>query len=354
MKFRLNIFLLLSLLFIVSCDSLVDSTDNSVSGNWSIPVEQVFDGGPGRDGIPAVDNPEFAALSDVNYLKDDDLVIAVKFGQDVKIYPHRILDQHEIVNDELNGHKFAVTYCPLTGTGITWNRVIEGTPTTFGVSGLLYNANLIPYDRNTNSNWSQMLLESVNGELIGTKIETYLALETTWSQIQQIYPAAKVLTTNTGYSKDYSFYPYGDYKTNHDKLIFPVSFEDGRLLRKERVLGVLNQSAKAYWIKAFGDGIKLVNDSIGGKNIIVAGSTAKNFAVAFEKSLSGSNEKLTFAPVQNSLPIIMTDNLGNKYDIFGKVVEGPAIGNSLKPVTNYMSYWFAWAAFYPTTELYRN
>ena len=87
----------------------------------------------------------------------------------------------------------AITYCPLTGTGIGWNRVISGNTTTFGVSGLLFNTNLIPYDRSTDSNWSQMKLECVNGQLLGETIPTFHVVETTWKTWKTMYPNTMVV-----------------------------------------------------------------------------------------------------------------------------------------------------------------
>ena len=88
----------------------------------------------------------------------------------------------------VNDKAVAITYCPLTGTAIGWKGEVNGQETTFGVSGLLYNTNLIPYDRATDSNWSQMLLESVNGELINTPIETFQVIETTWGTWKEVVP----------------------------------------------------------------------------------------------------------------------------------------------------------------------
>ena len=115
--------------------------------SWLIPNNQVFDGGPGKDGIPALVNPPMFDASQAIYLSDNDLVIGYKVGNDARAYPHKILDWHEIINDDINGKPVAIIYCPLTGTAIAWSRFIEGSVSTFGVSGLLYNTNLMPYDR---------------------------------------------------------------------------------------------------------------------------------------------------------------------------------------------------------------
>ena len=167
------------------------------------------------------------------------MVLIIKVGDVVKAYPHPILDWHEIVNDDIQGKKLAITYCPLTGTGIAWNRMLEGSETTFGVSGLLYNTNLMPYDRLTNSTWSQQRLDCVNGQLRGQTAETYTLVETTFETMKKFYPKGLVLNTETGFNRSYGRYPYGDYKINDERLVFPISKEDRRLDLKERTLGVL-------------------------------------------------------------------------------------------------------------------
>ncbi|MBL1215701.1 MAG: DUF3179 domain-containing protein [Ignavibacteriae bacterium] len=346
--------LFFSAILIVGCDNVLDSSSDGVSGEWLIPKDQIFDGGPGKDGIPALQNPELLSISSISYLNDNDLVIIIRFGNTIKVYPHAILDWHEIINDGIDNHKFAITYCPLTGSATAWNRILNGTETTFGVSGLLYNSNLIPYDRATNSNWSQMEVQSVNGSLIGTEAETYSIIETTWKTLKALYPAASVVSTNTGISRNYGSYPYGDYRTNHNSLLFPVSTNDERLDAKLRVLGIVDGSdAIAHQISSFGNENFISNETINGKQIVVIGNSDKNFAAAFYRNVS-DGKQLVFTPLQNMLPIVMEDNEGNKWDFFGRAVEGSRTGEELDSPKAFIAYWFAWAAFYPNTSIANN
>lgn len=330
----------------------VTSGDDQIKRDWLIPVREVYDGGPGKDGIPALVNPQFTAASNVNYLADNDLVIGIKLGNQIRAYPHPILDWHEIVNDDIDDTLLAITYCPLTGSGIAWNRVLgNGLQTTFGVSGLLYNSNLIPYDRASNSNWSQMRLQCVNGELKGQFASTYPIVETTWKTWKEMYPETRVLSSNTGYSRPYGTYPYGDYKTD-PLLIFPISNIDNRLPPKERILGIIAEStSKVYRIGWFPDSVGLMNDSFKNLDIVVVGSNGKNFALSYERKLSDGTA-LTFSPVQNALPVVMIDNEGTKWDLFGKAVAGQRVGLELKPTRSYIAYWFAWGTFFPDAEIH--
>lgn len=328
------------------------TTGGSENDLWSIPVSKVFDGGPGKDGIPALEEPHFIPAVEADYMDEDDLVIGFVQGDDARAYPHRILDWHEIINDRVGDVNISVTYCPLTGTGIGWNREINGSVTTFGVSGLLYNSNLIPYDRLTGSNWSQIMLECVNGSLLGIGIETFALVETTWLTWKDMYPSTKVVSTETGYNRDYGRYPYGNYRTRDDFLIFPVTNEDDRLPNKERVHGILLPgSTRVYPMSLFGDGVTVIQENIDGRNIVVAGSASDNFAVSY---INDPIEEITlsFTPVQDQYPVVMIDQEGNMWDLFGRAVSGPRTGARLEHARSFMGYWFSFAAFYPDVTIY--
>lgn len=310
--------------------------------DWLIPRAQVFDGGPGKDGIPALESPELISPAQATYLESQDLVVGFVDGEKAVAYPHKILDWHEIINDKVGSTSVAITYCPLTGTGIGWSRMVNNVETTFGVSGLLYNTNLIPYDRATDSNWSQMRLDCVNGVLKGEEVVTLPVVETTWATWRQMYPNTEVVSTNTGFSRNYQRYPYGDYRTNNNNIIFPVSNEDDRIPAKDRVLGVIIEgNAKLYPLDVFNERPRLVLDSFAGKLLAVVGSQDQNFVVAYE------TEGKALEAVSDALPVVMRDETGNQYDVFGYAVDGPDAGSRLTPVTSYIGYYFAWQAFYP-------
>ncbi|MEN8203562.1 MAG: DUF3179 domain-containing protein [Bacteroidota bacterium] len=343
-------------LILQACDDEPSGLDNSSASNkddsWSIPRNLVFDGGPGKDGIPALTNPEFIPGLEADYLSDDDLVLGFVAGDEARAYPHKILDWHEIINDQIGEVYISVTYCPLTGTGIGWNRDINGKRTTFGVSGLLYNSNLIPYDRETDSNWSQIRMDCVNGELKGTIIETFPMVETTWKTWQEMYPATRVVSTRTGHSRDYGRYPYGGYRTDHDFLIFPAQQVDVRLPGKERVHGIVfDDRVGVYPFSQFGTEVSVINDNLGGNKVVITGNAKDNFIVSFLND-PGDGTTLSFIAVQDQYPVVLTDTEGNKWDIQGRAVEGPRKGSRLSAVPSFMGYWFSFPAFYPDPTIY--
>lgn len=322
--------------------------------DWLVRKDLVISGGPGRDVIPSIDNPKFLPAEQINFLEDDDLVLAININGHIKAYPHPILDWHEIVNDELEGEKFSLNYCPLTGTGIGWDRIINNEETTFGVSGLLYNSNMIPFDRNTESLWSQLRLECINGDLISERAKNHIFLETSWKTFKQAYPQAEVLTTETGFSRSYGVFPYRDYRENHDYLLFPIAVDDDRLERKERVLVLLfdGQTAVAYSFDSFfGNGIESVFDNVNDQDLIIVGSKEDNFLVAFSTRLKQGGQ-LSFTILDNQLPKLLKDNEGNIWDIFGYAVEGPRLGQRLDQPVQMMGYWFSFGSFYSDLDIY--
>ena len=320
-----------------------NETENT-STEWTIPVNEVLDGGPGRDGIPALENPVMVTAQNASLLSDSDLVLGYKKGNDVRAYQHNILDWHEIVNDNIDNVSLAITYCPLTGTGIGWNRFVDGIETTFGVSGLLYQTNLIPFDRATKSNWSQILGESVNGSLAGKDAELITLVETDWKTWKSMFPNTTVMGLETGFSRTYGTYPYSDYKTNNSLFFFPTP-KDSRLPSKDRVHAIIiGGFAKAYQFSDF-DTTPIIKDTFRDRNYLLVGNA--NFIASFE--LDATQNALEFEYIfDGTSEAVFQDNQGTQYNIFGESISG---GEQLELSESFMGYWFSIPAFY-TTEVF--
>jgi hypothetical protein len=176
------IFLMICILWFYSCDSTsVNSNGQGDSGievetEWLVPEQEVVDGGPGKDGIPPIENPEFAPVDQIEFIPDDRRVLGIKIGDVIRAYPHQVLDWHEIVNDKYGTVNVAVTYCPLTATGIAWFP----RKSDFGTSGRIFRNNLVAYDRETESFWVQMRMRAVHGPRMGESIEQLKMIETKW------------------------------------------------------------------------------------------------------------------------------------------------------------------------------
>lgn len=344
------------LLMITACNEVTNSSQNNSDNDskWLIPEEQVINGGVPKDGIPSIDNPKFKPTNEIEYVDDDRLITGVYVDGSIRGYPHQVMDHHEITNDQIGQLPVCFTYCPLTGTGIAFERTINGDPVEFGVSGLLFRNNLIPYDRKTNTNYSQMQMRGVNGSLKGEQLNTLPVFQTKWSTWKQLFPQAQVLTTETGYSRNYDGYLYGkDYLEVDSPPLFPLTLDDKipqtykrrQYIVIQKDVGIELAGTNIYTIQDFETGINIKEDIIAGTNIAIAGSSDLDFAVGFERQLSDGT-MLNFEPVQDELPVIMKDQEDNKWDILGRAVEGPREGEQLTHTLSYYGYEFAFGEFF--------
>jgi len=114
---------------------------------------------------------------------------------------------------------------------------VNGERLDFGVSGLLYNSDVLLYDRKTESLWSQLLNQAISGPLKGEKLQMLPLKHTTWGEWQKQHSDTKVLSRDTGYGVDYSRDPYQGY-ASQPGLYFPVAKRDMRYPPKARVVGI--------------------------------------------------------------------------------------------------------------------
>lgn len=327
--------------------------DINPGAEWLIPTQYVADGGPGVDGIPPIENPTFEPAATIGEIAPSDLVIALRYRGEVKVYPHAILDYHEIVNDGPADAPFTMSYCPLTASGMARFGKVSAVDPSFGGSGFLFNSNLMLYDRETASFWSQMLQLAVNGPRIGEAADVIQVIETEFATLQAMYPNASVMTRDTGHTRSYSQYPYGNY-LDEPGLLFQVFREDTRMSQKERVIGIFEgDSAKVYQRGAFGALTQTINDQFNSQSIVVLGNSALNFAAIYSRVLADGTI-LSFDPIQDDLPNVMTDAEGNVWDIFGTAVSGPRAGTQLDSTRSYTALWFAWAAHFIAIEISGN
>jgi hypothetical protein len=177
-----------------------------------IPVDQIQSGGPPKNGIPALDHPAFTSASEADRsLKAEDVILWVEFSGVAMAYPVRILNWHELVNDDVGEQPVMMSWCPLCGSGVVYDPRADGHRYAFGVSGLLYQQNLLFFDHETESLWSQLRGRAVTGPLAGTSLRLLPVVMTTWRSWKAEHPQTLVLSFQTGYKRDYSRDPYREW-----------------------------------------------------------------------------------------------------------------------------------------------
>ena len=322
----------------------------------SIPLAEIFAGGPPKDGIPALTDPEFVRYSDESgaYIQPDERVIGLMTESGPIAIPLQIMWYHEIVNLEVDGRRIAVTHCPLTGSTLAFDREPLGG-VEFGVSGLLFRSNLMMYDRNTDESlWPQMSRGARCGVGDGTPLDMVPVYEMTWHAWRALHRDTRVVSQETGYARDYLVYPYGDYEElSNNGTFFPVQIDDRRLA-KERVLGVPSPGGGiAYPFLELGrnTAVRVVEhdpDDTGTVEEVVFWNSVSESAALFDRTLDGM--ELTF---DDSGGIIVDEETGSQWTVDGEAIEGPLTGQRLEPVAEaYVSFWFAWAAFEPDTRVW--
>ena len=329
----------------------------------AVPLSEIVSGGLGRDAIRPIDAPEIAPVSDAFRVFDAaETVIAVESGGERRAYPLSILIWHEIVNDTLGGTPIAVTYCPLCNSAVVFDRRVDGRTLDFGTTGNLRHSDLIMWDRQTESWWQQITGEAIVGELSGARLKRLAAASVTWREFRRANPDAAALTGDSQIRVDYAAPIYGGYDAPDG---YPPMFGgelDRRLPPMERVLGVDVCGARAaYPFSALAER-PVVNDSLGGKRVVAIFdraalspfpyygdepvSRAAGAATAFYADLD--NRALTFSARDGA---IMDDETTSTWNALGEAVDGELKGRRLVPIAHANHFWFAWAAFYPDTDI---
>jgi hypothetical protein len=272
-----------------------------------VPPSEIRDGGPAKDAIPAIQEPHFVKAANATFLGANDKVIGVVIEARARAYPIKILNWHEVVNDSIAGTPIAVTFCPLVQGAAVYSREIGGKPLTLGVSGKLYQSNLVLYDEGTQSLWSQLEGQALTGPMAGQTLAPLPSTVMTWEAWQKKHPNTDVLSINTGYTRDYGVDPYWGYE-HGDQVVSPVTHLDERLSAHELVLGV----------------------SAGGQDEAFPLSKLGEAAMPLRVQLGGADLTIT-------------------YDANSGAAAASAAG---KRIATYNGYWFAWAAFHPKTAIW--
>lgn len=324
------------------------------------PAELVS-GGPPPDGIPAIDHPRFERAGQVSWLRDREPVLTLTVGSETRAYPIQVLIWHEIVNDTVGGVPVAVTYCPLCDSAIALDRRLDGRVLDFGISGRLYRSDLVMYDRQTRSLWSQFIGTAIAGLLVGRQLESFPVGVVAWSSWRSAHPQGWVLSRDTGAVRDYGSNPYVGYDdVNTPPFAFRGAF-DGRYPPKTRLVGIRRGSdAVAVFLDCLRQ-THVVATTIAGADIVVlerddTASALDSAAIADGRDVGATG---VFDPVVDRRTLhfhasatgFADAETASNWTVLGVATAGPLAGRSLRPVEHVDTFWFVWGTFLPTTRV---
>jgi hypothetical protein len=337
------------------------STDFSI-GN--IDLSEIISGGPGKDGIPSIDEPRFETIEEAaGWLDAQAPVIAFELNGEARAYPLAILMWHEIVNDTLGGVPVVVTFCPLCNTALVFERELDGVLYDFGTTGNLRFSDLVMYDRQTESWWQQATGEAIVGVLTGTRLPFVPSQIVSLATFADTYPDAPVLNRDTGFTREYGRNPYLGYDRADQNPFLFRGVIDGRMAPMERVVAVsLGGEAVAYPYSEL-EQAGVVHDELGGQEIVVFWQAGVSSALDAARIDEGRDVGATgvFDPQVGDQRLSFTSDAegaifdretGSLWSITGHAIEGELAGSRLEPVGHGDHFWFAWAAFEPETRIW--
>jgi hypothetical protein len=309
-----------------------------------------------------LENPPFISIEEGNEsFVDNEPVIAFSINGDARAYPLGILTQHEIANDVVGGVPVTVTFCPLCNSAIVFESTLDGVVYEFGVSGVLRNSDLVMYDRTTETWWQQFTGEAIVGELTGSLLNIVPSSLVSWGDYKDTYPAGQVMSTDTGFGRNYGLNPYVGYDSDNSPFLFRGD-PDPRLGAVDRVVALdINDDPIAYTYESLEDE-RIIHDTVGGEAVVIffqfgtasaldgssiSGSRDVGATGVFRPSANG--QALTFGIAGDN---IVDEQTGSTWNILGLATDGQLAGTQLELLPHANHFWFAWAAFKPDTRIH--
>ena len=311
-----------------------------------------------RDAIRPIYQPLYDGPEGADWLRPEDTVLGYVGESGAYAYPIRMLNTHELVNDVIDDVPIIITYCPLCASGVVYDRRVDGQALVFGNTSALFENDLVMYDHQTGSYWFQVGGNAIVGTLTGEQLAVLPSVTLPWGQWLELHPETKVLSLDQTFER---VYPYGrdhfpDIRrlANDDRFSFPLSRDkiDDRLRLGTVVLTVRtgdDDTEKAYPLDLLGDAV--VNDSIGGQEIVVFSRASGPAGIAFSRRLD-DGRVLTFDPSEDAGTTARDRETGSRWDFFGRAVNGPLGGQKLTPLPTRRAFWFAISLALPDIEVF--
>lgn len=321
-----KIVFILTLALFFSCSKSYNS--NLIVPNneniWTIDTSFLSEGVP----FPLMDSPKFKKANELPNIPDSSKVLLVSINNKVRAYPYVFTNYYEIVNDNFDGNSIAISFCPLTKSGICFSTDKENDNYTFLASGFLFKENMVPIIIGTDNYISQMLMSIIKGNKPNKDIPLVNSIETIWKTVKDSYSNAEVF-----YHDNVALTSNGTVADNENFKNFYFGVLDTKFETK----------VKLYQYK---EDTKLINTIINNKNTIIYYNKLKRIYCSYYIG------NLTFSLLTNaSFPNILKDNEGNVWDIFGKAVSGPREGERLEYPKSFVAGYWAWEDFYENLNI---
>ena len=335
--------------------------------NSIIDLEELLVGIPisdPRDAIPPIDNPRFEAVSESDWIEDQEPGVLIEIEGDARFYPLSVMTRHEIVNDEIAGVPVAVTYCPLCNTALVFDRRFEGETLRLGVSGLLRNSDLVMWDDITQTLWQQVTGEAIVGKHAGESLTPLASAIVRWADFRDTHPDGQALSSDQGFGLVYGSNPYEFYSSRGRPYNFYSGEIDDRFPALERVVGIsVNGIDKAYPFSLINK-VRVVHDNLGGQELVVfwgASDTADALDSGLIADAIGIGTGIVYNPVVDGERLtfvasgdteFVDNETGTTWSILGKATSGELAGEELELLPHRNEFWFAWQAFFPEAEVW--
>ncbi|QPC83190.1 DUF3179 domain-containing protein [Phototrophicus methaneseepsis] len=330
--------------------------------NSLIDMDELVDGGMGRDGIKPIDSPRFAPADTVDWLGERSPVILVEMSDEIRAYPLAVLMRHEIVNDMFGDVPIAVTFCPLCYSPIVYERAIDGETLRFGVTGYLYKSGFIMWDDRTESWWRQFTGKAIVGDYAGEMLPVVTSQVVGFEVYKERYPEGSVLIGDTCCpDMEYGRNPYISYDSNQEPLLFDDEPDDRMLSTGWVLASIIDDQPIAFPFSILSqEGV--IHDTVGDVPVVVfwqpgAASpldrasidTSRDVGMAAVFSPIIDGRTLTFEYRAGAIVDTETDSTWN---IYGEATDGPLKGQKLTYIECTPHFWFSWAEAHPDTLIY--
>ncbi len=335
--------------------------------NSIIDLEELLVGIPlsdPRDAIPPIDNPQFEAVSESDWIQDPEPGVLIEIEGDARFYPLSVMTRHEIVNDEVGGIPVAVTYCPLCNTALVFDRRFEGETLRLGVSGLLRNSDLVMWDDVTQTLWQQVTGEAIVGKHAGKSLTPLASAIVRWADFRDTHPDGQALSSDQGFGLVYGSNPYEFYSSRSRPYNFYSGEIDDRFPALERVVGIsVNGIDKAYPFSLINK-VRVVHDNLAGQELVVfwgASDTADALDSGLIADAIGIGTGIVYNPFVDGKRLtfvasgdteFVDNETGTTWSILGKATSGELAGEELELLPHRNEFWFAWQAFFPDAEVW--